>query len=198
MSKLILTEFLEFKPDASLLTEEERKKIEEGEEIYLAGVMQRAGATNGNGRVYPLPILQREVENYQKIVREGRAVGELDHPDSSVVELKNASHLVTEISMDGEDVVGKIKILDTPAGKTAIGLLKGGVKLGISSRGLGSTRQEGGNTIVQEDFQLVCFDLVSEPSTAGAFMLREGKEPNIFTKADKINRLLNDILSDEK
>ncbi len=196
MSKLILTEFLEFKPDASLLTEEERKKLEEGEEIYLAGVMQRAGATNGNGRIYPLPILQREVENYQKIVREGRAVGELDHPDSSVVELKNASHLVTEIHMDGEDVVGKIKILDTPAGKTAIGLLKGGVKLGISSRGLGSTRQEGGNTIVQDDFQLVCFDLVSEPSTAGAFMLREGKEPNIFTKADKINRLLNDLVKE--
>lgn len=196
MSKLILTEFLEFKPDASLLTEEERKKLEEGEDIYLAGVMQRAGATNGNGRIYPLPILQREVENYQKIVREGRAVGELDHPDSSVVELKNASHLVTEIHMDGEDVVGKIKILDTPAGKTAIGLLKGGVKLGISSRGLGSTRQEGGNTIVQDDFQLVCFDLVSEPSTAGAFMLREGKEPNIFTKADKINRLLNDLVKE--
>ena len=158
--------------------------------------MQRAGATNGNGRVYPKQILEREVENYQKLVREGRAVGELDHPDSSVVELKNASHLVTEIKMDGDDVVGKIRILDTPAGQTAIGLLKGGVKLGISSRGLGSTRNEAGKTIVQEDFQLVCFDLVSEPSTTGAFMLREGKEPNIFTKADKINRLLNDLVKE--
>jgi hypothetical protein len=198
MSKLVLTEFLEFRTDSDLLTEAERKAIAEGEEIYLAGVMQRAGATNGNGRIYPRiypkPILEREVENYQKLVREGRAVGELDHPDSSVVELKNASHMVTEIRMDGDDVVGKIKILETPAGKTAIGLLKGGVKLGISSRGLGSTRQEAGKTIVQEDFQLVCFDLVSEPSTTGAFMLREGKEPNIFTKADKINRLLNDLV----
>ena len=196
MSKLVLTEFLEFRTDSDLLTEQEKQAIAEGEEIYLAGVMQRAGATNGNGRIYPKPILEREVENYQKLVREGRAVGELDHPDSSVVELKNASHLVTEIKMDGDDVVGKIKILDTPAGKTAIGLLKGGVKLGISSRGLGSTRQEAGKTIVQEDFQLVCFDLVSEPSTTGAFMLREGKEPNIFTKADKINRLLNDLVKE--
>ena len=166
MSKLVLTEFLEFRTDSDLLTEAERKAVQEGEEIYLAGVMQRAGATNGNGRIYPKQILEREVENYQKLVREGRAVGELDHPDSSVVELKNASHL------------------------------KGGVKLGISSRGLGSTRQESGKTIVQEDFQLVCFDLVSEPSTTGAFMLREGKEPNIFTKADKINRLLNDLVKE--
>ena len=150
MSKLFLTEFLEFKTDSDLLTEAEKKAVQEGEEIYLAGVMQRAGATNGNGRVYSRPILEREIENYQKIVREGRAVGELDHPDSSVVELKNASHLVTEIRMDGDDVVGKIKILNTPAGKTAIGLLKGGVKLGISSRGLGSTKQEAGKTIVQQ------------------------------------------------
>ena len=200
MSKLVLTEFLEFRTDSDLLTEAERAAVREGEEIYLAGVMQRAGATNGNGRIYPLPILEREVENYQKLVREGRAVGELDHPDSSVVELKNASHIVTEIKMDGDDVVGKIKILETPAGKTAIGLLKGGVKLGISSRGLGSTRNEGGKTIVQDDFQLVCFDLVSEPSTTGAFMLREGKEVNQsdidkhFNKSDRIDRIFNDIL----
>jgi hypothetical protein len=198
MSKLLLTEFIELTPNRDLLTEEEKKRMDEGEEIYLAGVMQRAGATNGNGRVYPLDILKREVENYKKIVREGRSVGELDHPESSVVELKNTSHIVTEIDMDGNDVIGKIKLLETAAGKTAIELLRGGVKLGISSRGLGSTRNEGSKTIVEDDFQLICFDLVSEPSTTGAFMLREGKEPNIFTKADKINRILNDILSHEK
>jgi len=198
MSKLLLTEFIELTPNRDLLTEEEKKRMDEGEEIYLAGVMQRAGATNGNGRVYPLDILRREVENYKKLVREGRAVGELDHPESSVVELKNTSHIVTEINMDGDDVIGKIRLLETHAGKTAIELLKGGVRLGISSRGLGSTRNEGSKTIVQDDFQLICFDLVSEPSTTGAFMLREGKEPNIFTKADKINRILNDILSYEK
>jgi hypothetical protein len=96
--------------------------------------------------------------------------------------------------MRGKDVIGKIKILDTPAGKVAKDLLKGGVKLGISSRGLGSTKQINGKTMVQEDFQLVCFDLVSEPSTNGAFMLKEGVQPNIFTKADKINRILNSII----
>tara|TARA_R110000824_G_scaffold273740_2_gene462276 strand:+ start:5366 stop:5965 length:600 start_codon:yes stop_codon:yes gene_type:complete len=197
-NKLLLTEFIELAPNRDLLTEEEKKRMDEGEAIYLAGVMQRAGATNGNGRVYPLDILKREVENYKKIVREGRSVGELDHPESSVVELKNTSHIVTEIEMDGNDVIGKIKLLETAAGKTAIELLRGGVKLGISSRGLGSTRNEGSKTIVEDDFQLICFDLVSEPSTTGAFMLREGKEPNIFTKADKINRILNDILSHEK
>jgi len=121
-------------------------------------------------------------------------LGELDHPDSPIVELKNASHLVTYIEMRGRDVIGKIKVLDTPAGRVAKDLLKGGVKLGISSRGLGSTKQINGKTMVQEDFQLVCFDLVSEPSTTGAFMLKEGIQPNLFTKADKINRILNSIV----
>jgi hypothetical protein len=194
MSKFVLTEFLELSNDSSLLTEQEKKAMNEGEEFILAGVMQRADAENGNGRIYPLDILEREVENYKKIVRDSRSIGELDHPDSPVVELKNASHMVTYIEMRGKDVIGKIKILDTPAGKVAKDLLKGGVKLGISSRGLGSTKQINGKTMVQEDFQLVCFDLVSEPSTNGAFMLKEGVQPNIFTKADKINRILNSII----
>jgi hypothetical protein len=194
MSKFVLTEFLELSNDSSLLTEQEKKAMNEGEEFILAGVMQRADAENGNGRIYPLDILEREVENYKKIVRDSRSIGELDHPDSPVVELKNASHMVTYIEMRGKDVIGKIKILDTPAGKVAKDLLKGGVKLGISSRGLGSTKQVNGKTMVQEDFQLVCFDLVSEPSTNGAFMLKEGVQPNIFTKADKINRILNSII----
>ena len=194
MNKFVLTEFLELSNDLSLLTEQEKKAVNEGEEFILAGVMQRADAENGNGRVYPLDILEREVENYKKMVRDSRALGELDHPDSPIVELKNASHLVTYIEMRGRDVIGKIKILDTPAGRVAKDLLKGGVKLGISSRGLGSTKQVSGKTMVQEDFQLVCFDLVSEPSTTGAFMLKEGIQPNLFTKADKLNRILNSII----
>lgn len=193
-NKFVLTEFLELSNDISLLTEQEKKAMNEGEEFILAGVMQRADAENGNGRVYPLDILEREVENYKKMVRDSRALGELDHPDSPIVELKNASHLVTYIEMRGRDVIGKIKVLDTPAGRVAKDLLKGGVKLGISSRGLGSTKQVNGKTMVQEDFQLVCFDLVSEPSTTGAFMLKEGIQPNLFTKADKINRILNSIV----
>lgn len=192
--KFVLTEFLELSNDSSLLTEAEKQKVNEGEEFILAGVMQRADAENGNGRIYPLDILEREVENYKKLVRDSRALGELDHPDSPVIELKNASHMVTYIEMRGRDVVGKIRILDTPAGKVAKELLKGGVKLGISSRGLGSTKQQNGKTMVQEDFQLVCFDLVSEPSTTGAFMLKEGIQPNLFTKADRINRILNSII----
>lgn len=193
-NKFVLTEFLELSNDLSLLTEQEKKAMNEGEEFILAGVMQRADAENGNGRVYPLDILEREVENYKKMVRDSRALGELDHPDSPIVELKNASHIVTYIEMRGRDVVGKIKVLDTPAGRVAKDLLKGGVKLGISSRGLGSTKQVNGKTMVQEDFQLVCFDLVSEPSTTGAFMLKEGLQLNVFTKADKLNRILNSII----
>ena len=192
--KYILTEFLELSNDTSLLTESERQKVNEGEEFILAGVMQRAEAENGNGRIYPMDILAREVENYKKLVRDSRSLGELDHPDSPVIELKNASHMVTYIEMRGKDVIGKIRVLDTPAGRTAKELLKGGVKLGISSRGLGSTKNQNGKTIVQEDFQLVCFDLVSEPSTTGAFMLKEGIQPNLFTKADRINRILNSII----
>jgi len=192
--KFVLTEFLELSNDSSLLTEAEKQKVNEGEEFILAGVMQRADAENGNGRIYPLDILEREVENYKKLVRDSRALGELDHPDSPVIELKNASHMVTYIEMRGRDVVGKIRVLDTPAGKVAKELLRGGVKLGISSRGLGSTKQQNGKTMVQEDFQLVCFDLVSEPSTTGAFMLKEGIQPNLFTKADRINRILNSII----
>ena len=197
-NKLVLTEFLELSMNRELLTEKEQRLVDEGEEVYLAGVMQRADSLNGNGRVYPRGILEREIENYQKIVREGRAVGELDHPDSSVVELKNVSHLVTQIDMKGSDVIGKIRILETGPGKTVKELLRGGVKLGISSRGLGSTKEESGKTVVEDDFQLICFDLVSEPSTTGAYMLREGKENNIFTKADRINRALNSILKEGK
>ena len=141
-------------------------------------------------------VLQREVENYHKLVKERRALGELDHPDDSVINLKNASHLVTDIWWDGDDVMGKVQVLDTPSGKVLKELAKAGVTLGISSRGLGSVKEERGDTIVEDDFQLICFDFVSEPSTTGAFMMKENKQPNIFTKADKINRLLNDILRD--
>jgi hypothetical protein len=195
--KVLLREFYEMSSDDSLLTEADKKRINEGE-VIMAGVMQRADAENGNGRVYPEDILRREVQNYKKIVGENRALGELDHPDSSVVELKNASHIVTEIEMRGKDVIGKVKVLDTPAGRILKDLIRGGVKLGISSRGLGSVKSNSGRNLVQEDFQLICFDFVSDPSTVGAFMIAEGKNPtsNIFTRADRINRALNDIFRD--
>lgn len=196
MNKYVLTEFLELDNDSSLLTEDDRRLMENGE-VILAGRLQKAEAKNGNGRVYPRKTLQREVENYKKLVQEKRALGELDHPDSSVIELKNASHIVTSIDMRGDEVIGKLRLLDTPAGRIAKDLIRGGVKLGVSSRGLGSTKEQSGVTMVQDDFQLICFDLVSEPSTTGAFLFKEHKEPNIFTKSDKIYRALNDILIEE-
>jgi len=199
-SKVILREFYELCEGGvchDLLTEIEKKEVANGT-TYLTGVMQRADAKNGNGRVYPEDVLRREVKNYSKIIKERRALGELDHPDDSVVNLKNASHIVTDIWWDGKDVMGKCKVLNTPSGQILKSLVESGVKLGISSRGLGSVHEENGNTIVENDFQLICFDFVSEPSTNGAFMnLKEHKDinnPNIFTKSDKINRILNDII----
>jgi len=178
------------------LTESEKAEVRNGS-VYLTGVMQRADEKNGNGRIYPFRILEREVENYKKLISENRALGELDHPEDSVVALKNASHIVTDIWWEGKNVMGKIRVLrHTPNGQILEGLAKDGVQLGISSRGLGSVHESMGNTIVEDDFQLLCFDMVSEPSTQNAFMsLRESKnQPNIFTKADRINRLLTEIV----
>jgi len=168
--------------------------------MILSGVMQRSDTQNGNGRVYPHKILMREVENYKKLVKERRALGELDHPDDSVINLKNASHMVTEVWWNGKDVMGKVKVLDTPSGGILRSLVESGVKLGISSRGMGSVSESQGSTIVEDDFQLICFDFVSEPSTPGAYMIKEIKDlsvPNILTKADRVNRLLNEVLSNE-
>tara|TARA_R110000824_G_scaffold54109_6_gene149470 strand:- start:2743 stop:3324 length:582 start_codon:yes stop_codon:yes gene_type:complete len=188
--KHLLTEYYTLKYDPELLTEEQKS---DGF-MYLKGLLQQGKKKNGNGRVYGTKTLLREVENYKKIVRENRSYGELDHPDSSVVELKNASHIIVDISMEGDGVFGTLKILNTPSGKIAQQIVKDGGSMGISSRGLGSTRQEGDTTIVEDDFQLICFDLVSEASTPGAYLVKEAKERDIFTKADRINRALNDIL----
>jgi hypothetical protein len=181
-----------------LLTEDEKRFVASGG-MMLSGKLQEADVQNGNGRVYPHKVLMREVENYKKLVKENRALGELDHPDDSVINLKNASHMVTDIWMEDKAVMGKVKVLNTPSGQVLKSLVESGVKLGISSRGMGSVSEGGGNVVVQEDFQLICFDFVSEPSTPNAFMMREAKEFNnkVFTKADRINRLLNEALKDE-
>ena len=177
-----------------LLTEDEKRRVANGS-IILSGVMQMSETQNGNGRVYPHNILVREVQNYKKMVSERRALGELDHPDTSVVNLANASHLVTEIWMDDNRCMGKIEVLNTPSGNILKSLVQSGVKLGISSRGMGSVSENNGQTIVEDDFQLICFDMVSDPSTPGAFMMSEAREPsNIFTKADRVNRIINEIL----
>jgi hypothetical protein len=181
-----------------LLTEDEKRFVSNGG-MMLSGKLQEADVQNGNGRVYPYKVLTREVQNYKKLVKENRALGELDHPDDSVINLKNASHMVTDIWMEDKAVMGKVKVLDTPSGQVLKSLVESGVKLGISSRGMGSVSEGAGNVVVQEDFQLICFDFVSEPSTPNAFMMREAKEFNnrVFTKADRINRLLNEVLKNE-
>jgi len=170
-----------------------------GGKIMLSGIIQRANTLNQNGRVYPRPILEREIMNYQKLIRENRALGECDHPDSSVIELKNASHIVREAYMQGDDVYGKIEILNTPSGKIIQSLIESGVTLGISSRGVGSTVSKDGHQYVQDDFQLICFDMVSEPSTPGAFMLKEHRVnrrelDKFFNQSDKIDRMFKEIL----
>ena len=181
-----------------LLTEAEKKFVSEGG-CMLSGLMQEAGVKNGNGRMYSEEILIREVNNYKRLVDSNRALGELDHPDSPIVNLNNAAHLVTKIWMEGPKCFGKIKVLPTPAGKILQSLVEAGVTLGISSRGLGSLEQKNGINMVQDDFQLICFDFVSEPSTPGAFMMKEAKDytNEVFTKADRINRLLNEVLESE-
>ena len=169
--------------------------------MILSGKLQEADVQNGNGRVYPHKVLMREMKNYAELVKEQRALGELDHPDDSVINLKNASHLVTEVWWDNKNVMGKVRVLETPSGKILKSLVESGVKLGISSRGMGSVSERQGQTIVEDDFQLICFDFVSEPSTPNAFMMKEAKEAqfkNLLTKADKINRLLNEVLSEEE
>ena len=210
MAQELLQEYFQLCPDGicdlTVLTEDEKRRVDGGS-VYLVGVCQNAGTKNGNGRIYRKETLQREVENYQKAVRERRSLGELDHPDDSVINLKNASHLVSKIWWDGDSVMGKIEVLDTPSGNVLKALINSGVKLGISSRGLGSVREANGVTMVEDDFQLICFDIVSEPSTPGAFLSPEGNSrgrvsvglsENIqpSTKSDRINDAFDDILRD--
>ena len=198
----LLTEFAQFDYDADMIKESREKN--DGK-VILKGVLQKAETVNQNGRVYPLPILEREVTNYQKFIRENRALGECDHPESSVVELKNVSHIIREAYLEGNVVHGTVELLDTPCGKLLQSLVESNVKLGISSRGVGSTKRDGEYQVVQDDFQLICWDFVSEPSTPGAFVMREGLEgreilvnktelDQYFSKTDRLDRIFNDIL----
>ena len=209
MSKELLREYFELCPEGrcpvDVLSESERKEAMNDGAVYLVGICQKAGTKNGNGRVYRKETLKRELENYQNAIRDRRSLGELDHPDDSVINLKNASHYVTKIWWDGDNVMGKIKVLDTPSGLILKELVKAGVKLGISSRGLGSVNEvKDGVIMVEDDFQLICFDMVSEPSTPGAYM-KPDRSPDIGgeigmyikeSKENKIDNLIDSILKD--
>jgi hypothetical protein len=205
MAQRLLKEYFELCPEGrcpvNVLTEAEKRKAMDGA-IYLVGICQKAGTKNGNGRVYSKNILTREIKNYQKAVHERRSLGELDHPDDSVINLKNASHLAIKMWWEGESVMGKFEVLDTPSGRILKDLVKANVKLGISSRGLGSVKEKDGKTIVEDDFQLICFDMVSEPSTPGAYVhpsTNINPEINLYlneSKKDRIDHLLDSILRD--
>ena len=196
MSKSLLREFFELCPDGiceDILTESDKHFIKNGG-MMLSGVIQRADARNGNGRIYPHSVLSREMDTYKQLVQERRALGELDHPDQSIINLKNVSHLVVEVWWNGKDVMGKIQVLNTPSGQVLRELVNANVKIGISSRGTGSVRENRGETIVEDDFQLICFDIVSEPSTHGAFMFQERKGNVNENKQAKVSNLIKDIL----
>ena len=200
MSMTLLKEWTALKYTPDVVKE---SRALNGGKVLLKGIIQRADTLNQNGRIYPRGILEREIINYQKFIRENRALGECDHPDTSVVELKNASHLIKEARMEGDNVFGVVELLDNPSGKILQSLVESGVTLGISSRGVGSTRQQGSALIVQEDFQLICFDIVSEPSTPGAF-INESKQftrtdlKQTFNKTDRIDRIFNEIIGWKK
>lgn len=173
---------------------------EKGGRFLVRGIMQRADSENQNDRIYPMDILKREAERYSKIfIAQKRAYGELDHPDSSIVEAKNASHTVEKLWWEGKDLLGELEVLDTPAGNIVKSILKAGKTLGISSRGLGSVNQINENTVeVGDDFEIIAWDFVTNPSTQGAFMrqINENKNrlENEVTLYKEINSKINLIL----
>ena len=202
MTKALLVEYMPFKPIGSL-TESNGEKYGVPGGTVVQGILQRAGAKNQNGRIYPKNILARECQRYQKeYIDQHRALGELDHPESSVVNLNNVSHNVLKIWWVNDDLMGAVQVLDTPSGNILKSLFKSGITLGISSRGLGSVKElyKESAVEVQEDFELICWDFVSNPSTNGAFMrpMNESINKNNNTnKYHKVNNVITSILCDD-
>ena len=201
MNKKLLVDVRPFDVSADKINE---SISENNGKLIVKGVLQRAEAKNQNGRIYPKEILEREINKYiSGPVREKRALGELDHPESSVINLQNVSHNVTKVKMIGDDVYGEVEILPTPAGKILQALFASGITVGISSRGMGSVQEGSNGTVeVQDDFELLCFDFVSTPSTHGAFMtpvgraLQEGKIQVPEYKYTNVNNIIRDIICD--
>ncbi len=198
MSKSLLIEYSIFTPKTTQLTE----GIKGNRNLIVEGVVQRADSKNQNGRVYPKDILERVVEGYiATSVAENRALGELDHPESAVINLKNVSHNIKSLWWDGDDLMGKIEILPTPSGNILRELFANNITVGISSRGMGSVQPLGEGTVeVQDDFELLCWDFVSTPSTQGAFMKPTGLNENFnptqqtTNKYHKVNSIVSDII----
>tara|TARA_R110002012_G_scaffold49273_2_gene127527 strand:+ start:3672 stop:4274 length:603 start_codon:yes stop_codon:yes gene_type:complete len=199
MNKQLLVEYHQFEVSPQQINE---SLTQNNGKLIVKGVLQRAEAKNQNGRIYPKETLMREAGNYANtFIKERRALGELDHPDSSVVNLANVSHNIREMGWQGDDLVGTVEVLPTPAGNILKELFKSGIRLGISSRGMGSVKEvmrEGGDTLeVQPDFELIAFDFVSNPSTHGAFLspVNESKG-GVINKFSNIERIITDIITE--
>ena len=187
---LIETQTLKFSPNS--LNENVSK---ENGNLVVEGILATCEVKNGNGRYYARDLWEREMKKYTDLIKERRSLGELDHPESQVINLQNVSHLVTEYKWDGDNIMGKIEILPTPAGNILKELIKNGVTVGVSSRGMGSLEQRGDIMEVQDDFELLCWDFVSTPSNPGSFMgvLQEGKN-EITYDYTKVNSIVHEIL----
>jgi len=189
--KQVLIETQLFKPTPGIISE---GKMSDRGNPLVEGILATAEVKNGNGRYYSKELWDREIDKYQELINENRATGELDHPESQVINLKNVSHNIKEMHWDGDNVMGTIEILPTPSGNILKALIDSGISVGVSSRGMGSLEQNGELMEVQDDFELLCWDFVSTPSNPGSFMtLREGKENNINHYA-KANSIVTEIL----
>ncbi len=189
--KKLLIETHAFKVSPQQLME----NVSEAGNLLVEGVLATAEVQNGNGRYYAKSLWEREMDKYKELIEQRRSMGELDHPESSVVNLKNVSHLISEYWWDGDNVMGKIEILPTPAGNILKELIKHGVTVGVSSRGMGSLEQRNGMMEVQDDFELLCWDFVSTPSNPGSYMhqIKEGKEIQTHDYT-KVNQIVTEIL----
>lgn len=191
--KKILIETQTFKPKGLTLTE---GKMSERGNSMVEGILATAEVKNGNGRYYSKDLWQREIDKYMDCVKENRAMGELDHPESQIINLKNVSHNIKDMWWDGDNVMGKIEILPTPSGNILKALIENGITVGVSSRGMGSLEDKGGVLEVQDDFELLCWDFVSTPSNPDSYMhlIKEGLQSNSIDKYKKINSIIREII----
>ena len=192
MSKLLVETQL-FKPKGTMLSEGKTSK--RGLPL-VEGILATAEIKNGNGRYYSKELWEREIDKYQNLVKENRAMGELDHPESSIINLQNVSHNIADMWWDGDNVMGKIEILPTPAGNILKALVESGITVGVSSRGMGSLEDRGGILEVQDDFELLCWDFVSTPSNPDSFMhlIKEGLDFTSQNPYSKVNSIISEIL----
>jgi hypothetical protein len=192
--KQVLIETIPFNVSPVQLTE--GLKAPSGNPMVV-GILATAEVKNGNGRYYPKELWEREINKYMDVVKDNRATGELDHPDSTIISLKNVSHVIRQCWWEGDKVMGKIEILPTTSGNILKALIENNIQVGVSSRGMGSLKEIHEGTLeVQDDFELLCWDFVSTPSNPGSYMqlVKEGKENNIINPYAKVNTILTEIL----